>query len=87
MFEPVHGSAPDIAGKNIANPVGMIWSAAMMLEFFSDQAPACQRAAQSLMGAIERVLEHGPRTPDLGGSAATTQVGQAVADQLASGVS
>ncbi|WP_417251100.1 tartrate dehydrogenase [Castellaniella sp.] len=83
LFEPVHGSAPDIYGKNIANPVGMIWSAAMMLEFFGEQVPECLEAAQSLMMAIEHVLENGPRTPDLGGAANTTQVGQAIADRIA----
>ncbi|MGB3836027.1 tartrate dehydrogenase [Castellaniella sp.] len=84
LFEPVHGSAPDIYGKNIANPVGMIWSAAMMLEFFGEQTPACLEAAHSLMTAIEHVLESGPRTPDLGGSASTTQVGQAIAAHISS---
>lgn len=83
LFEPVHGSAPDIFGRNIANPVGMIWSAALMLSFLGEQVPACQSAADALIQAIEQVLAHGPRTPDLGGRASTTEVGQAIAAQLA----
>ena len=82
LFEPVHGSAPDIYGRNIANPVGMIWSAALMLEFLGERQPACLAAAQELVGAIEHVLEHGPRTPDLGGSADTTEMGKAVTAAL-----
>src|SRR6202022_3798320 len=60
MFEPVHGSAPDIFGRNIANPIGQIWSGAMMLEHL-DQA----EAARTVVAAIESVLREGPRTPDL----------------------
>ena len=82
LFEPVHGSAPDIYGKNIANPVGMIWSAAMMLEFFGEQHAACGQAAQELQSAIERVLKDGPHTPDLGGKSNTTEMGKAVAAAL-----
>ncbi|WP_068637744.1 tartrate dehydrogenase [Thauera butanivorans] len=82
LFEPVHGSAPDIYGRNIANPVGMIWSAALMLEFLGERQPACAAAAQELLRAIEQVLEHGPRTPDLGGNADTTVMGKAIADIL-----
>ncbi|MFT3758545.1 tartrate dehydrogenase [Thauera sp.] len=82
LFEPVHGSAPDIYGRNIANPVGMIWSAALMLEFLGERQPACGVAAQELLRAIEQVLEHGPHTPDLGGVADTTVMGKAVADLL-----
>ncbi|MFV0680047.1 tartrate dehydrogenase [Ottowia sp.] len=74
LFEPVHGSAPDIAGKGIANPVAMIWSAAMMLQFLGEQA-----AHDAMLGAIEQVLAKGPRTGDLGGQASTTEMGQAVA--------
>ena len=85
LFEPVHGSAPDIYGRNIANPVGMIWSAALMLEFLGEQQPACLTAAQELVSAIEQVLEHGPRTPDLGGEANTTEMGKAVAALLERG--
>ncbi|MBV2181009.1 MAG: tartrate dehydrogenase [Castellaniella sp.] len=82
LFEPVHGSAPDIYGQNIANPVGMIWSTVMMLEFLGQQEPACQTAAAELMTAIEQVLEHGPRTRDLGGAASTTEMGQAIAKRI-----
>src|SRR5690606_1469702 len=82
LFEPVHGSAPDIYGRNIAHPVGMVWSAAMMLDFLGEQDPACAKAAVELLSAIERVLENGPRTPDLGGSSNTTELGQAIATAL-----
>ena len=74
LFEPVHGSAPDIFGQNIANPVAMIWSAALMLQFLGEQA-----AHDAVVRAIEQVLAHGPRTRDLGGSASTTEMGAAVA--------
>jgi len=74
LFEPVHGSAPDIYGKNIANPVAMIWSAALMLQFLGEQA-----AHDAILKAIEQVLASGPRTGDLGGSANTTEMGQAIA--------
>ena len=66
MFEPVHGSAPDIYGKGIANPVGQIWSAVMMLEHLGEA-----EAAGVVISAIESVLREGPRTPDLGGTATT----------------
>lgn len=75
MFEPVHGSAPDIAGQGIANPIGQIWSGAMMLRHLGEEA-----AAQAVEQAIEAVLAGGgPRTRDLGGTAATTEVGTAIA--------
>ncbi len=73
LFEPVHGSAPDIYGDNIANPIGMIWSGALMLDFLGHP-----RAAACIVAAIERVLRDGPRTRDLGGSASTTEVGCAI---------
>mgnify|MGYP001064858081 CR=1 FL=1 len=79
LFEPVHGSAPDIYGKGVANPIGQIWSGAMMLEFLGHP-----EAAASVVKAIETVLENGPRTPDMGGSASTREVGQAIADLVAS---
>jgi tartrate dehydrogenase/decarboxylase/D-malate dehydrogenase len=79
LFEPVHGSAPDIAGQGVANPVGQIWSAAMMLEHFGEM-----EAAQAIVGAIETVLaEERLRTRDLGGKANTEVCGKAVADALA----
>ena len=74
LFEPVHGSAPDIFGQNIANPVAMIWSAALMLQFLGHQA-----AHDAMLAAIEQVLREGPRTRDLGGTASTTEMGQAIA--------
>ena len=73
LFEPVHGSAPDIYGQNIANPVAMIWSVAMMLDFLGETA-----AHDAIVGAIEQVLRSGPRTRDLGGDADTTTVGLAI---------
>ena len=79
MFEPIHGSAPDIAGKGIANPVGQIWSGAMMLEHLGHP-----QAAARLMAAVEHVLaDRQVKTPDLGGTATTRQVAQAVLDALA----
>ncbi len=74
LFEPVHGSAPDIYGRNIANPVAMIWSGALMLDFLGERA-----AHDAILRAVERVLAEGPRTPDLGGQASTTAMGEAVA--------
>ena len=79
LFEPVHGSAPDIYGKNIANPVAMIWSGAMMLEFLG-----YREAHDAILAAIEAYLLDGPHTPDLGGKASTTEAGQAIAAKLAS---
>jgi tartrate dehydrogenase/decarboxylase/D-malate dehydrogenase len=74
LFEPVHGSAPDIAGQGRANPIGQIWSGAMMLEHLGHPA-----AAAAVVRAIEQVIQSGPRTPDLGGTASTAEVGRAVA--------
>jgi len=75
MFEPVHGSAPDIAGRGIANPIGQIWSGAMMLEHLGER-----EAAASVVRAIERVLADpsAPRTADLGGRAGTVDVTEAI---------
>jgi tartrate dehydrogenase/decarboxylase/D-malate dehydrogenase len=83
LFEPVHGSAPDIAGKNIANPIGMIWSAAMMLDFLGNGEGAEHQAANAIVTAIEETLREGPRTGDLGGKANTTEVGKAIAARIA----
>jgi tartrate dehydrogenase/decarboxylase / D-malate dehydrogenase len=78
MFEPVHGSAPDIAGQGLANPIGQIWSGAMMLEHLGEA-----EAAASVEQAIADVLAEGsPRTPDLGGKASTGDVGAAIAEAL-----
>ena len=79
MFEPVHGSAPDIAGRGIANPIGQIWSGAKMLEHLGHP-----EAADAVVRAIERVLARGPRTPDIGGTATTSDLGSAVAEALES---
>lgn len=79
LFEPVHGSAPDIAGKGIANPVGQIWAGAMMLEHLGHS-----EAAASIVTAIEQVMaEPDLRTRDLGGTADTVTCGTAIADAVA----
>jgi len=80
LFEPVHGSAPDIAGKGIANPIGQIWSVAMMLDFLGHKA-----AHDAVLGAIEAVLADpaAPRTPDIGGRAGTADLGRAIAERIA----
>jgi tartrate dehydrogenase/decarboxylase/D-malate dehydrogenase len=88
LFEPVHGSAPDIYGQNIANPVGMIWSGAMMLDFLGNSnghgnGDSAYRAAHdAILAAIEQVLVAGPRTPDMGGTGSTTDMGSAIAAAL-----
>ena len=79
IFEPVHGSAPDIAGKKIANPIGQIWSGALMLEHLGHA-----EAAADIVRAIERVIVEGPHTPDMKGKACTPEVGAAVADAVRS---
>ncbi|HUC18351.1 MAG TPA: tartrate dehydrogenase [Acetobacteraceae bacterium] len=79
MFEPVHGSAPDIAGKKICNPIGQIWSGAMMLDHLGEH-----EAAAAIVVAIEKLLgEGGPRTRDMGGQAGTADVGKALAEAVA----
>ena len=78
MFEPVHGSAPDIAGKGIANPIGQIWSGALMLDHLGHP-----EAAAAVERAIESVLEDSSlRTPDMGGTATTVELGAALADAI-----
>jgi tartrate dehydrogenase/decarboxylase / D-malate dehydrogenase len=78
LFEPVHGSAPDIAGKGIANPVGQIWSAAMMLEHLGERA-----AHDDIVAAISRTLSTASgRTRDLGGTLNTVQAGKAVVSEI-----
>ena len=79
LFEPVHGSAPDIYGRNIANPIAMIWSGAMMLDFLTQGQGAGRQAHDAILRAVEAVLREGPRTGDLGGQASTTEVGEAIA--------
>jgi tartrate dehydrogenase/decarboxylase / D-malate dehydrogenase len=77
LFEPVHGSAPDIAGKGIANPIGQIWCGAMMLDHLGHAD-----AGAAVLHGIERALADGPRTPDLGGKATTAELGKAIADAI-----
>ena len=77
MFEPVHGSAPDIYGKKIANPIGQIWSGAMLLDHLGHPD-----ASAAVLKAIETVLQDGPRTPDIGGTASTEELGKAIAEAL-----
>ena len=79
LFEPVHGSAPDIAGKGIANPIGQIWCAAMMLEHLEEP-----EVAAAITTAMETVLARGSKalTPDMGGNATTETLGKAVASAL-----
>jgi tartrate dehydrogenase/decarboxylase / D-malate dehydrogenase len=84
LFEPVHGSAPDIAGRGIANPIGQIWCGAMMLEHLGHA-----EAGAAVLAGIEEVLARGadaaPFTPDLGGTATTVDLGRAIAEAVASG--
>jgi tartrate dehydrogenase/decarboxylase/D-malate dehydrogenase len=77
LFEPVHGSAPDIYGRGIANPIGQIWSGAMMLDYLGHA-----NAAQAIVHAIEAVLLEGPRTRDIGGTASTIDMGKAIASAI-----
>ena len=78
MFEPVHGSAPDIAGKGIANPIGQVWSGAMMLDHLGhpEAAAAVERAIETVL------LDPALRTPDMGGKATTGELGAAIADAV-----
>ncbi|MGI9657684.1 MAG: tartrate dehydrogenase [Gaiellaceae bacterium] len=78
LFEPVHGSAPDIMGQGIANPVGAVWSAVLMLEHLGESDASTRLAA-----ALDAVCASGPRTRDIGGSASTAEVGDAIAAELA----
>ena len=82
LFEPVHGSAPDIAGQGIANPIGQIWSAAMLLDFLGRRD-----AHDGVLAAIEAVLAdpQAPHTPDIGGRAGTADVGRAIAQAIGAG--
>lgn len=78
MFEPVHGSAPDIAGKNVANPIAQIWTGAMLLDHLGHPD-----AAKAVVAAIEKVVKEGKSvTRDLGGKASTTEAAEAVAALL-----
>ena len=82
LFEPVHGSAPDIAGKGIANPIAMIWSAAMMLDFLGNGAGPEHEAHDAIVAAITEHLRTGPHTGDLGGTATTKDVGASIAQAI-----
>jgi tartrate dehydrogenase/decarboxylase/D-malate dehydrogenase len=75
IFEPVHGSAPDIAGQGLANPIGAVWSAALMLDHLGETD-----AAARVLAAVEAVCKDGPRTRDIGGTGSTSEVGDAVAN-------
>ena len=78
MFEPIHGSAPDIAGKGIANPIGAIWAGAMMLDHLGHRD-----LHDRILGAIERVVASGKsRTPDLGGTAKTGELASAITGEI-----
>jgi tartrate dehydrogenase/decarboxylase/D-malate dehydrogenase len=78
MFEPIHGSAPDIAGKGVANPIGAIWAGAMMLDHLGRKD-----LHDRIVGAIERVVASGKsRTPDLGGTAKTTELANAIRAEI-----
>jgi len=78
LFEPVHGSAPDIMGKGIANPIAMVWSGALMLDFLGESEPA-----RIILNGIENVVKrHTILTPDLGGTATTAEVGQAIYEAI-----
>lgn len=87
LFQPSHGSAPDIAGRGVANPVAAILSAAMMLDWLGEKHgdPRCADAAADIRGAVEAVLADGPRTRDLGGSAGTSAITHAIVAALPQG--
>ena len=80
VFEPVHGSAPDIAGKGLANPIGAVWSSALMLDHLGESS-----ASKRVMAAIEGVCRDGPRTRDIGGTASTSELGDEIARRVAVG--
>lgn len=82
LFEPVHGSAPDIYGRNIANPLAAIQAGAMMLDFLGDGREHYRQAHDAILAAVADTIANGPRTPDMQGHATTQQVGQAVCSHL-----
>jgi 3-isopropylmalate dehydrogenase len=84
VFQPSHGTAPDIAGRGVANPVATILSAAMLLDWLADRKrdSRCEDAAAAIRAATAKVLASGPRTADIGGSARTAEVTQAIASAL-----
>jgi 3-isopropylmalate dehydrogenase len=86
LFQPSHGSAPTLAGRNIANPLAMILSAAMMFDWLGERHsdPAATAVGQAIEAAVERMLQNsGVRTPDLGGTSSTTDIARAVIEHLA----
>lgn len=85
LFEPVHGSAPDISGQNIANPIAMIWSGALMLDFLGQGQGPAREAHDAIVEAIETVLHTGPHTADLGGHTSTTDMGETIAKLISEG--
>lgn len=85
LFEPVHGSAPDISGQNIANPIAMIWSGALMLDFLGQGQGPAREAHDAIVEAIETVLHTGPYTADLGGRTSTTDMGEAIVKLISEG--
>jgi isocitrate/isopropylmalate dehydrogenase len=85
LFEPVHGSAPDITGKQIANPCSMILPCKMMLEYFGEDDTKWTNAANAIEEAFVNNLEQGVSTPDLGGKSRTAEVGKAIAQQIIEG--
>jgi isocitrate/isopropylmalate dehydrogenase len=84
LFEPVHGSAPDIAGRNIANPISLILSAAMMLEWLGREKKDAQasEASRKIHTAVEHSLRSSRVTPDLGGNLSTVEMGNAIAGYI-----
>ena len=87
LFEPVHGSAPDIANRGIANPIAMLLSVSMMLEWLGESRrdPLCRKAASSLRTAVNAALERGVSTPDLGGKNKSAEVAAYIARQIHGG--
>ena len=84
MFEAVHGSAPDIAGKNLANPLALLMSAAMLLKHLADTRgdEACRVVGERIRRAYDRALEDGQKTRDIGGSLGTIEFARAVSERL-----
>lgn len=84
MFEAVHGSAPDIAGKGVANPLALLMSAVMMLNHLADSRndPACRKAAERIKAAYDQALSEGEKTADLGGSLGTSEFADAIIQRL-----
>ena len=84
LFEPIHGSAPDIVGKQLANPISMVLSAKMMLDWLGERHndPECFAAAQAIEDAVTETLRKGVTVPDLGGTATTLDMAEAMANEI-----